>query len=31
MVEVNIATIEAHVLGDDRLLQWQRHQTDIRT
>ena len=31
MVEVNFATIEAHVLGDDRLQRCQRSQTDIRT
>ena len=31
MVEVNIATIETHVLGDDRLQRCQRPQTDIRT
>ena len=27
MVEVNLATIETHVLGDDRSLKRQRHQT----
>ena len=31
MSEVNIVTIEAHVLSDNRLQQCQRHQTDIRT
>ena len=35
MVEVGFATIETqcltHVLGDNRLLTWQRHQTDIGT
>ena len=31
MVEVSIVTIETHVLGDNRLLMCQRHQTDIRT
>ena len=31
IVEVSIATIEAHVLGNDRLQRRQRPQTDIRT
>ena len=31
MSKVSFVTIEAHVLGDDRLQQCQRHQTDIRT
>ena len=31
MSKVNIVTIEAHVLSDNRLQQCQRHQTDIRT
>ena len=31
MVEVSFATIETHVLGDNRLLTCQRHLTDIRT
>ena len=31
MVEVSFATIETHVLGDNRLLTCQRRLTDIRT
>ena len=31
MGKVSIVTIEAHVLGDNRLQKCQRHQTDIRT
>ena len=31
MVEVSFATIETHVLGDNRLLTCQRHLTDIGT
>ena len=30
-VEVSFATLETHVLGDNRLPMCQRHQTDIRT
>ena len=31
MVEISVATIETHVRGDDRSLECQRPQTDIRT
>ena len=31
MSKVRCVTIEAHVLGDDRLQKCQCHQTDIRT